>query len=356
MSFKNARIVAVAPNPTHYFTQLHARGDARFQISSSALKEASRCFERWKDGYESRESKSKDHGNVVDCLALTPGEFHKRYIVQPSTYRSEVLQCPKCKSVTESKKCRSCGVDRVTATVEKEWSNLSSTCQEWREKQQSAGVEVISPERLAEAQEAVARLRRDDVIAAFLDASDKQVWVAAEWHDEANRLVIPVKCLIDMVPRNDSEFYKCLGDLKTARNAGLSAWNRQVFDMGYHIQAAFNFDLYRAAKPEEDRCNFCFVVQENFKPWQTGKRILSEAFMELGRAAYRRALANYAQCLKHGQWPDYDCTDEAVQNWSITEPTPWMESADAFAPRFEIDAPPEESEPTYAETTGDFVN
>jgi PDDEXK-like domain of unknown function (DUF3799) len=346
MSFQNARIKAVSPNPRDYFTQPVSRGDAKFEISSSALKEADRCFERWRDGYEGKDSKSKDFGNVVDCLALTPADFHKRFAVQPANYTSDGMQCPSCKSVTDSKKCKACGVDRVKVSTEKPWSNQSTTCAEWSEKQIAAGFSVVSPTQFSDAQAAIFKLRRDPAIARFIDASDKQVWVAGEWHDEATGLIIPVKCLIDVVPRNDSEFSKNLGDLKTARNAGLAPWGRQVYDMGYYIQAAFNFDLYKAARPDEDRCNFCFIVQENYAPWQTGKRILSEAFIELGRAAYTRALKNYAQCLKHGQWPGYDCTDEAVQNWSITEPSPWMESASLFAPRFELAAETEDAPPS----------
>ena len=341
--FKNCHVIGPVTDPAKYFTQPVPRGDRMFQMSSSALKEFGACPSRWVSGYESPESKSKKHGSLIDCMAMSPEFFHKRYIMPPSTYQSEGMQCPQCKSVTDSAKCKKCGCERVKVMVEKDWTPQSDTCQAWIEEQKANGLIVIYPDQHAEAKTAVDAIRRDSIISAFLDASDKQVHVAGEWYDESTGLVIPVKCMIDAVPRNDTPFFKNIADMKTTRNAAIMPWARQVFDMCYHVQGAFNFDLYRAARPKEDRCNFCHLVQENYPPFQTGRRILSETFMELGRFEYERNLKNYCWCLKNKSWPDYDGTDEAIQGWSVTEPTPWMEGATAFAPKYETPEPVEES-------------
>jgi hypothetical protein len=274
-------------------------------MSSSALREFARCPSRWVGGYEPPDSEAKQYGSLLDCLALTPDQFDDRYAVRPATYPDSKTGEPK------------------------PWNANSNWCKAWIEEQE--GAEIVSPGELDEAQLAVKRLRSDEIIASFLDDSDKQVWVAGLWKDEATGIIVPVKCLIDLVPRADTVFAKCLGDLKTTRNAALMPWQRWCYSAGYHIQAAFNNALYCAATGE-DRTDFCFIVQENYPPFQTGKRLLSQDFMALGLAAVSRALADYCQCLKAGKWPGYDDTDEAVQSWSVVAPEPWMASHEQFAP------------------------
>jgi hypothetical protein len=137
------------------------------------------------------------------------------------------------------------------------------------------------------------------------------------------------------VPRADTEFSSCLGDLKSTRSAALIPWARHCYDMGYYIQAAFNTDLYVAATGE-DRNTFCFILSENYEPFEPARRMLSQDFLTLGRAEYRRLLGLYAKCLKSNHWPSYDDTDEAIQGWSVVEAEPWMASKEQFAPVFEM--------------------
>lgn len=317
---KNAKIVGVVEVVEDYFNQESKRGEMGFEMSMSQLKEFAICAQRWVEGYERPGSDALEYGSLFDTLALNPEQFPARYAVKPETY-----------------------IDVKTRET-KPWNGNSTVCKQWLADHDEKT--CVSAFDVQETQKAVTRLYADPIIGPFLDASDKQVWVAAEWHDPATKLVIPVKCMIDAVPRYDTPFMKNIGDLKSSITADPLRWARKVFDFKYHWQSAFNLDIYRAAKPEEDRCNFCHLIQESFKPFQTGRQIMSEAFLELGRAEYRKALANYAWCCKNDKWPDYNDNDESVQSWSITEPTPWMESAAMFAPKFAtpLEMPPEEQE------------
>ena len=291
----------------------HQRGDAAFEMSSTALKEFAKCPSRWIAGYYPPSSSAMQFGSLLDCLLLTPSQFKDRYAVRPDTYRDD-------------------------KGAEKPWHHASNHCKAWLVENEDK--EIVSTADLKDAQAARDRLLADPVILDFVMESDKQVWIAGEWQCD-NGFTFPVKCLIDLLPRNDSEFYKTVADLKTTRNAALIPWQRQVFDNGYHTQGAFNFDMVRAALPDEDRCNFAHIVVENFAPWQTGKRILSESFIELGRAQYVSALNAYGACLQTGVWPGYDDSDESSGGWSVTEPTPWMENAFMFAPKFKTEVPPQ---------------
>lgn len=301
---KNARIVGRNVSSVEYHDQKSKRGSADYQVSPSMLKQFSWCPKRWIDGYEPRESATQKWGNLLDCLMLTPDQFKTRYAVQPEKYE-----------------------DEKTSEV-KDWNNRANVCKKWVADQE--GKIIISFDTHKDASAAILRLREDLTVRSFVDQSEKQVWVAGEWHDKATKLVIPVRCLIDLEPKADSEFGKCLGDLKSTRSAALRPFLRDSFTYGHHIQAAFDLDLYRAAMPDEDRNTWCLVVVENYEPWTVGKRMMTddpsqpENFLDLGRVTYRRLLANYCFCLKHNKWPDYDSHEGAVQGWSPLSAEVWM--------------------------------
>jgi exodeoxyribonuclease VIII len=317
--FKNCRIVAKNVNSDAYHGQETPRGHDEYIMSPSSIKAFMGCPSRWIGGYEPPETEAKDWGNLVDCLILTPSQFNDRYAVRPDTYATTRMECPVCKSMSESKSCRKCNEERKPVIVELPWNGNATKCEEWLAGQRD-GVNVISKDEALNAQDAVRRLLLDATIAAFIAASDTQVHVAGEWHDKATGLVIPVQCLIDLVPRLDSEFRKLLGDLKTTRNAGQRQFARWCFTAGYHVQAAFDLEIYKAATGE-DRTNWAFILSENFPPFEPGKRMLAESFTDIGKLAFEHALARYARCLKTGEWPSYDPADE----FSMIEAEPYME-------------------------------
>jgi hypothetical protein len=332
MSFQNATLHPGVCDPVEYHNHHDQRGKADFPMSPSALKEFGRCPARWVAGYVSPESCALEWGSLLDCLVLTPELFESRYAVHPEQYVAKVMECPSCRGQAQSRRCTACKVDRVGIEVAREWDGKAAHCKAWK----LANVDKIqiAEAKLLEAEAAKAALMSDGIIASFIEASDKQRKVTAEWHDEATGLVVPVRCLIDLLPRSDTEFAKCAGDLKTSFTAAVQPFNRNVHKFAYHVQAALDLDLLVAATGE-DRNTWCLVVQESYAPWQTGKRMLSQDYIELGRVAYQKLLRLYCQCLKSGFWPGYDDTDEAIQGWSLCAPEPWMSSEIMFAPRFE---------------------
>lgn len=343
--FTNARIIGPIPaNAAEYHTPTAQRGAREFVMSSGALREFAACPERWRQGYQSPDSDARTWGSLIDCLLTTPKQFESIYAIAPDTYITKALTCPKCDSVSGSAACRKCKRARVEIVVSKDWNNNATECKTWAAARKAEGREIVSARLVADARAAIGRLNHDEIIAAWLAACDCQVWVAGEWHDEPTGLQIPVKALLDFRPRPGTEFAKCLGDFKTTRNAAAMPWQRWCFTAGYHIQAAFYMDLYTAATGE-DRNTWCFIVQENYAPWQPGKRMLAQDFLTLGRAQYRQMLGNYCQCLARDRWPGYDDTDEAVQGWTLVAPEPFMAERAAFAPRYEFEEESTEAAP-----------
>jgi hypothetical protein len=298
--FRNAKIVGVGVNPENYHEQKHERCSPEFVMSSSSARLFLECPERYKNGYTPPDSDAMIWGNLLDTLVLLPEQFESRYAVKPLTYKSEK--------------------DGV-----KPWNGNSNVCKQWLEDHKD--LVCISNEDYQNALTATKRLMSDETIAEFINCSDKQVHVVGEWFDKKTGLIIPVQCLLDLVPKNDSPFRKTVGDLKTTRNAGVRQFGRWCFTAGYHVQAAWGMDLYMAAvnpkmvEDGEERLNWNFILSENYPPYQTGRRTLSEDFIQIGRQTYQHALKMYALAMKSGNWRGYDIQDE----FTIIAPEPWQE-------------------------------
>ena len=302
----NAKIISTETNPEDYFKKGFMRCTPECPMSASDLKEFILCPAKYKaGGEEDVESTSLVFGSLLDCLLLTPNQFPQRFAIQPETYTDEKGNV-------------------------KPFTKQSNTCKKWISEQ--GYKTIITVDKLEEVGLAISRIKEDESIRSFIEQSNTQVYVSATWKDETTGLEIPIKGLIDLLPKEDSEFSSCIADLKSTRDASPIKFNRDVFSFGYHIQAAFYYDLINAVQDSRD--TFCFIVQENKRPFQSGKRILHVDFLEMGRNEYQAALSNYCKCLKSGFWPSYDDTDEAVQGWTTCFPEPWMEGKTSFGVKY----------------------
>lgn len=336
------------------------RGDPKFVMSPSYLRAFALQPSKWIKGWNPKESKAKDWGNLVDCRTLTPNLFQSRYAITPETYMDVKMECPRCGTRTDSKSCRSCGVERVAKPREEPWDNRASKCSEWTEEQKKSGKQIVSSESLKHCDAAVKRLFEpvdgDDTIQRWFDCSERQVLVQGEWHDEPTGLIVPVSCLIDFVPRGDSEFADDLGDFKTCLSAHPDAFEWHAYKFGYHIQAAFDMDLFNIAANQQ-RSTWCFIAMENEEPWEFNRAIYGQdeglenpSFVQLGRmesfGGYLGLMKLYCQCLKTGKWPSYREFGESVQGWSVLRPSfrvmqraaayrPWEAPVSEYAPEAE---------------------
>lgn len=299
------------------------RGHPDYILSGSDLSEFDRCPHRWFVGYRDDETRATEWGQLIDCLLMAPEEFADRFAVAPETYPSTVMECPSCKSQTDSKSCRKCKCDRVAVEIQKPWDFGSTFCHEWRE--QAGGKQIVKTALLNNAKEAAHLLKDDEQIAEVVSSSRKQVMLTGFYDDVETGLRIPLRCLIDMAPPA-----KFLADLKTSNSAHPRAWAKHVHQFGYHSQAARHLDLWNAAHGER-RNEFRHFVQESFAPFESAKYSLDPGFISIGRDSYVRAVKRYAQCVKTGHWPRYDeSTDRnalIVDGHLVISPEAWMVAA-----------------------------
>jgi hypothetical protein len=308
----NGRVIKTdCPIKEYLASKCGENGEPRI-LSRGDLCQIHTCAARWHKGFEEPERRlpSIEFGSLFDCLLLQPDRFEEYYTLAPDEY-------------TNSKK-------QVVP-----WTWKSSTCREWREEQEASGKLVCSSDDMIDAGNAVKALREHPEIGPqtirLLDSADIQVFVMAEYHDPDTGIVVPVKCLTDIVPsRADPDFAKSLFDLKTARSAHPRAWAKAVFDGNYHVQAALNLDCHNAISGS-DRCDFRHLVVENVAPYEVARYFLTQEYIEAGRVKYLEALRLYCACLKSGYWPSYMPCGNLVlpDGYQAIQPEVWMLGKDS---------------------------
>lgn len=327
--FTDAMIAGYGVSSEEYMKN-ERRGSREFVMSRTALCDFVRCPSKWIRGARDGETSSTEWGSLIDCLILTPDQFRDQFAVAPAMYSVDAMQCPSCKSVTDSAKCSKCKCDRQKVTVEKEWNANAGYCSNWVIEREKDGQKVIRHKDRENAEAAICRIKENEEIDEFIKCSDAQVLVTANYHDKETGLIIPVKCLLDLVPFKDHVLYgQCLADFKTSVSASPRDWQRHVFEYDYHVQGALHMDLYNAAKPDEDRNHFRHIVQENKPPYEPARKILSDDFLQMGRAFYIDALKKYARCLADNKFPGYDEEEgnDNLNGWQLVQPEAWMITA-----------------------------
>lgn len=93
-------------------------------------------------------------------------------------------------------------------------------------------------------------------------------------------------------------------DYKSTTNAHPDAWQRRLFDLGYHMQAAFYMRGVRTLGIHKTP-KFRFVVQETSPPYALSVVALTPAALALGEAQVHRAIEVWAWCMSRGHWPGY---------------------------------------------------
>lgn len=275
-------------------------------VSQSTLRDFMDCPRKWKLSPPKEVTPNMLWGSLVDAIWLSGNV--SRYAIEPSVYLSKGMQCPQCKSVTDSQKCAKCKCPRVEVEVQKDWSNNSDTCRQWAEEQRAIGKEIVSSEAWVRAHAAVARLNSVEEIALQRSRCHVQVAVIGEIDD------VMVKGLIDMVPFD--QFRNALGDLKTAPSADPRDWPKYVFNNRLHIQAWIYLTLWNQQKGETLHNWYHFVVEQE-APHEPCYQPLSQEFLRLGERDTRDALALWKQCQEEKEFPGYPMN-------VVCEPENWM--------------------------------
>lgn len=156
--------------------------------------------------------------------------------------------------------------------------------------------DLVTIERMANA------LRAHPYIpAAFADCEPEKTLV---WKDAETGVWL--RCRPDALPSRIQH----IPDYKTAVSAKPLAFQRAIWNYGYHQQAQFYLAGIEAVTDVKPK-SFLFIAQEKTPPYVAQPYVLDENAIDWARLQNRRAIHTFARCLERDEWPGY--ADDIIQ-------------------------------------------
>jgi len=196
---------------------------------------------------------------------------------------------------------------------------LLKECKDRRQAEYKAAVAIHGSERVLVGHEA------DSVIGMVESVYAQPVarnWLSKKGYREASLFVrdpvtgVVVRCRYDLLTL-DGEIV----DLKKTQDARPDAFARSVLNYRYHVQDALYSDAWEWANGQRLSEFRIMAVEENM-PHAAMVYKLDETARAEGRRLYREDLNTYAENLKSGEWPSYECTDNEIislPDWKVRQ-------------------------------------
>lgn len=165
----------------------------------------------------------------------------------------------------------------------------------WRDAQTR---EIVEASQMAAAKAQAAAVRAVPDLAALL--ADGYGEASALWIDpETGELC---KCRPDWTSPAGAGVV--LLDGKTCQDASPEGFGRAIWNMSYHLQAAWYIDGFEAATGLRVH-GFVFAAVESAWPHAAAAYMLGDDVLDAARRENRRLLNRYAECKRTGIWPGY---------------------------------------------------
>ena len=173
---------------------------------------------------------------------------------------------------------------------------------------------ILHREQLDEANRLAAAVMKHPA-ARFLIESAQRREVSMAWdHPVVGTNLSPVRCKgrIDFLCDRAST----IGDLKTTTDAGPDAFQRAIWDYGYHRQADMYLD--GQAKLGHAYDHFAFIAIEKEPPYLVAVYRITEEALERARTEREELLERFAECKASGNWPGYsdEVRDITLPAWA----------------------------------------
>lgn len=234
-------------------------------------------------------------GRAVHSAVLEPDDFAARYIVASqcgATKKGDGLRCTNAGKVFSEKDGWLCDVHSKGAIADRSRSVLSA------------------------ADHAVCLAVRDAVHghsrAHGMVTGSGQVELSMVWDEPESG----VRCKARQDRHSPDLPGGVIVDLKTTRNASPRAFEKSIFEHGYHRQGALY--LSGAQTLGLSARHFVIIAVEKEPPFNVAVYRLTEGALDAGAEQLRPLLAKYAECVQTDQWPGYPDTvmDIALPDWA----------------------------------------
>lgn len=173
---------------------------------------------------------------------------------------------------------------------------------------ETAGHVPLLREDYARAEAMAEAVLSHPVAGALFDPARGRPEQTLVWQDE--ELKVWRRAMVDHLPHDDGR-RPILADLKTTTDASPREVSKTVAKWGYHCQAAWYLDGYRALWEGSDPA-MLFVFVEKAAPYLVSVVELDRHALAVGAELNRRALHIYAECRATGVWPGHSPEIELI--------------------------------------------
>lgn len=248
--------------------------DAIKAMNNSRLSEGMRSMAHLKASMEGRSTKEDSgalsFGRAYHCLVLEPDVFWKSYAPSPAGNNKDGSASASTKE----------GKAAWAAWNEEHVGKEAVATYEWQT--------MMAMSECIKAHPAAAKL--------LAHAHDTEV--AVLWNDVET--AEPMKCRTDILT-HDREM---VIDLKTTKCGSASAFEKSIFEYGYHRQAAMTCDGVHAVT-QAVYPGFYIIAQEKTRPYLVSVFLIEDEALDYGRFEYTRLLKAYAEAVFNDDWPGY---------------------------------------------------
>lgn len=176
---------------------------------------------------------------------------------------------------------------------------------EWKERQEAAGLIVVSQRDL----KTIAGMA--EAIAAHYLIKDGLFRGQIERALYVRRKGFWLKSKPDVIPTDN-----VYSDFKTAATGDYRSVMNAVIDNGYHLQIAIAIDLIKETTGHDIE-HAALVVQEKKPPYVVAVYPILPALIACGRFEYEAALRTFMDCYERNIWPGYPDVPIDAPEWLI---------------------------------------
>lgn len=190
---------------------------------------------------------------------------------------------------------------------------------EWRDFTETAGLASVPQDTWDRAVACASAVRRE--WGHLLE--DGEVEHSAYWTDANTGMLC--RCRPDFVTAHqfEDEFenaHRVVLDVKTAEDAGYSAFGRSIARFGYHTSVA----MYRQGmeRVHDEPFHYWFLVVESKPPHLAALYAVDMQAEAIGLELFRRQLGAYVDARRSGRWPGYPRAVRVVElpKWAANQP------------------------------------
>jgi len=202
-------------------------------------------------------------GSALHCAVLEPGEYTRRYVEMPK-------------------------LDRRRKADKQEYERIVGNY---------PNASFLDAEQAAAVRGMYDAIKNHTLAAELLVGASGSNEVSIFWTREGERCKARLDRLCEWNGR------RLIGDIKTTTNASRRAFERSIFNFGYHLQAAW-YEKATAAATEKTS-GFVFVAVESQPPFGVCVYELDFGLLSLAHEQIEGLFDLYLKCRRENRWPSY---------------------------------------------------